>query len=355
MDGDSLFEKKGLPTREYVLQEVCLINVTLRLWSTHPHKNPALEMSSNRVDIAALLARLSLPADNPPKDSKFTLCSDPDSVKEAVDALSSCSTIILDCEALSLGNQGGTLSLISLRTTPVSSARTFIIDAVALSSEELQPILDLIQSNAIQKVVFDGRMDNCAFYFEYNTRIQNVIDLQLADIQSRTLRGEATISQRNRLVGYLLRSEVNGWRKGRYEQIHALAGIARCLRDHDLQVQDKSVCEYISLHLLDSRVDVLVVKWTILDGLSDLFHLYIFPTQLMMSISSVSSTIISSRRIILVNHLQLKVLATSASGRIANRVREMFTEEIHCYPSRSCPLIPAQVSARESVVDANEV
>ncbi|KAK7434204.1 hypothetical protein VKT23_020334 [Stygiomarasmius scandens] len=201
-------------------------------------------MSSNRVDIAALLARLSLPADNPPKDSKFTLCSDPDSVKEAVDALSSCSTIILDCEALSLGNQGGTLSLISLRTTPVSSARTFIIDAVALSSEELQPILDLIQSNAIQKVVFDGRMDYCAFYFEYNTRIQNVIDLQLADIQSRTLRGEATISQRNRLIGYLLRSEVNGRRKGRYEQIHVLAGIARCLRDHDLQVQDKSVLDH---------------------------------------------------------------------------------------------------------------
>jgi exonuclease 3'-5' domain-containing protein 1 len=195
--------------------------------------------SYNAKDITTLLSRLSLPKDT----EKFHLCDDATSVKEAVDVLSACSSIILDCEALSLGNQGGTLSLISLRSTPISSARTFIIDTIALSKEELQPILDLIQSTEIQKVVFDGRMDFCALYFEYNTRIENVLDLQLADVQSRALRGESTYNQQSRLIGYLLRSEVTGWRRGRYEQVQMLAGIARCLKDHNIRVQDKTVCK----------------------------------------------------------------------------------------------------------------
>ncbi|KAF5366415.1 hypothetical protein D9758_009777 [Tetrapyrgos nigripes] len=201
---------------------------------------------ASQNDLSALFARLSLPAtSNRRQDSGFLLCDNATTIREAVGVLKSCSTLILDCEALSLGNKGGRLSLISIRTTPVSTARTFVIDALALTKEELQPILDLIQSKDVRKVVFDGRMDYCALFFEYNIRIQNVVDVQLADVQSRTLRGETTFNQRGRLIGYLLYGEVTGWKRERYEQVHMLPGVAKCLKDHGiLGVQDKTVVDH---------------------------------------------------------------------------------------------------------------
>ncbi|THU91181.1 hypothetical protein K435DRAFT_727495 [Dendrothele bispora CBS 962.96] len=208
---------------------------------------------SSYSDLTSLFKSLSLPSDTPSKQSSsFTLCKDNDSVRTAIDTLSSYSTIVLDCEGSSLGNQGGRLSLVCLRTIPTvssgpnSTARTFVFDAVSLSKEELQPLLDdVIGSDAIQKVVFDGRMDYSAFFFEYDTRIRNILDLQLADLQSRTLRGESKMSQTNRLTGYLLRSEVNAGRHVRYGHVQMIGGISRCLKDHNLLVQDKAHLDHL--------------------------------------------------------------------------------------------------------------
>ena len=51
-------------------------------------------------------------------------------------------------------------------------------------------MFDILSSNSVTKVVFDGRMDFSALYHEQNVEVQNVLDLQLVDIDSRVIRGE---------------------------------------------------------------------------------------------------------------------------------------------------------------------
>jgi exonuclease 3'-5' domain-containing protein 1 len=161
----------------------------------------------------------------------FTLCDTDASLTEALAELQASSAVILDCEGLNLGTRGGSLSLISLRgATPISN-KAFIIDVVSLDVTSLRPLFDLIESSAVTKVVFDGRMDFNAFYHEYGVIMRQVVDLQLADLRSRVLRGEDEEDQLNRLSPYLPRDEVLAHRT-HYLQVQRLTGLDQCLREH---------------------------------------------------------------------------------------------------------------------------
>src|SRR5258706_8920154 len=124
-----------------------------------------------------------------PDTQTAVICDPAAQCQTAVTAFEACPALVLDCEGHNLGTSGGRLSIILLRGVTADS-QTYIIDVTQLTPPSLRPILDLLLSPSIQKIVFDGRMDFSALYHELGVELQNVVDLQLVDIMSRFARGE---------------------------------------------------------------------------------------------------------------------------------------------------------------------
>ncbi|KAJ6511841.1 hypothetical protein DFH09DRAFT_886351, partial [Mycena vulgaris] len=140
----------------------------------------------------------SLPIPMEPTD--FIFCDNASDLPAIVESLQGSPTLFLDCEGSKLGLRTGRLSLISLGIPEVApqQQRVYLINALALGTLGLRPIFD----TQIQKVVFDGRMDQNALFYEHHVAMQNVMDLQLADIKSRRRRGEESTEQIGRLSPY---------------------------------------------------------------------------------------------------------------------------------------------------------
>jgi len=149
----------------------------------------------------------------------------------ALPVLQECGTLILDCEGLRLGERGGALSLITLRTTAPSPIRTYIIDVARLPRSALQPVFDILSSPNVLKVLFDGRMDYSALYHDHGVELNNVLDIQLADVASRQKRGERQVGQFRRLQKYLRYVNFNLNRE-MYQQMHKLSGLGECIEEH---------------------------------------------------------------------------------------------------------------------------
>ncbi|KAG6915174.1 hypothetical protein DXG01_012857 [Tephrocybe rancida] len=123
--------------------------------------------------------------------SGYTLCDNRISVESALVTLQQSTILAFDSEGLKLGQVGGKLSFIVLRSIqPVFTPGSFLFDAIKLSEEDIRPIFDILESSSVQKVVFDGRMDSSCLYHDHGVHLQNIVDLQLADIKSRAMRGE---------------------------------------------------------------------------------------------------------------------------------------------------------------------
>jgi exonuclease 3'-5' domain-containing protein 1 len=149
----------------------------------------------------------------------------------ALPVLQGCNTLILDCEGPQLGQCGGSLSLITLRTTAPSPIRTYIIDVVSLPRTALEPVFDILRSSNVCKVLFDGRMDYSALYHGYGVELHNLLDVQLVDVASRQARGEGQTAQFRRLQTYLPRINFNSNLEA-YRQVHKLSGLNQCAEEH---------------------------------------------------------------------------------------------------------------------------
>lgn len=132
-----------------------------------------------------------------------------------------------------LRQEGGSLSIIGLRTITPENSTTYLVDVLSLRKDALRPLFDVIQSSTPTKIVFDGRMDFSELYHWHGTTMHGVLDLQLADIHSRGQRGEDRDDQLHRLSPYLHRREVFG-QPNAYTAVQMLCGLDRCLREHDI-------------------------------------------------------------------------------------------------------------------------
>jgi hypothetical protein len=157
-------------------------------------------------------------------------CDTATKCQTAAVAFETSTALVLDCEGDNLGTSGGRLSLIILRGVSPDS-QTYIIDVPQLTLTSLKPILDLLRSPNIQKIVFDGRMDFSALYHELGVELQNVLDLQLVDIMSRYARGEGWETQRKRLQSWLKTDELKTCPQ-LYFQVHRLSGLDGCIAEH---------------------------------------------------------------------------------------------------------------------------
>ncbi|KAF8073305.1 ribonuclease H-like domain-containing protein [Lyophyllum atratum] len=180
-------------------------------------------------------------------DIKYTLCDNEDSLQSALTTLKTASVLAFDCEGQDLGQDGGKLSLVSLRIIhPPSSSATFLFDAVKIARSALRPVFDLLESNEIQKVVFDGRMDYSCLFHDHGIRLRDVVDLQLADIKSRVMRGEGEEEQiqRLRVSKSVQRNELAANRE-LYKAVHKLNGLMQCAEEHQL-ITPKTEITHIS-------------------------------------------------------------------------------------------------------------
>lgn len=172
-----------------------------------------------------------------PSSTPFTMdphiCADIDALQTALVEIKSSQTILLDCEGHDLGQKGGSLSLISIRTTSAPQPQTYLIDVVKLNKDALRPLFDILESSSTTKVVFDGRMDYNELYHGFQVKLSGVVDLQLADVASRSINGEGNDERLARLSPYLHRREVMN-QEVSYKQVQILCGLDRCVKDHKL-------------------------------------------------------------------------------------------------------------------------
>ena len=166
----------------------------------------------------------------------YTYCTTIDEVESSLQTLSEAKVLIVDCEGRELGNRHGALSTISIGTSKPSS-EIFVYEAVQLDRSSLTKVLDLLSDHSIRKVMWDGRKDFSEIYHTYGSRIENVLDLQIAEVVSRPRRGELEFDRGRRIRSFLKPYRVFPDQK-EYEDIHIVAGMKRCLDEHGLAIGD---------------------------------------------------------------------------------------------------------------------
>jgi hypothetical protein len=172
------------------------------------------------------------------ENNEYILCSDEPSLTDAIAALRLSSAIIFDCEGVDLGLQGGCLCLLSLRPTTTTTmmpttSKTYLVDTISLTRDKLRPLFDILESPSPLKIVFDGRMDFSELFHSYGVSMKGVLDLQLADIYSRPLRGDTEQNRRRRLSPFFPRNQVRA-QPALYASLQKLSGLNQCIRHHNL-------------------------------------------------------------------------------------------------------------------------
>jgi len=163
----------------------------------------------------------------------YILCDDSSSLSHAIAAIQPASVLVLDCEGKTLGVEGGTLSLIILRALEPEISKAYLIDTISLTKDQLNPIFDIIQSSSVTKIMYDGRKDFSELYHGCNVYLRGVLDLQLADVNSRRQRGENQWKQISRLLAFLPGREV--YRKQYfYSAVHKLSGLEGSVGEHKI-------------------------------------------------------------------------------------------------------------------------
>lgn len=192
----------------------------------------------------------------------YILCNSPELVDQAVATLSQSRVIFLDCEGQNLGETDGILSLIGLGATHENmdgdiELSIFLVDVLAFASNSnmavyLRPIFNILSSETIQKVVFDGRMDASELLHGYGVQLRGVLDLQIADVVSRKERAETLDKQLHRLVGFLGKQELLQ-NRNLYMYVHRLNSLQSALKEHGGKNEDQH-CTSIVHGLIIYRV-----------------------------------------------------------------------------------------------------
>ena len=160
----------------------------------------------------------------------YTLCTTPAAVTDAVAVLALSEYLVLDCEGKSIGTRDGALSIICIGTA--RTEHVFAFDTLALTRTEpaMTPLLDLLKSERVRKVVWDGRQDFLEILDNYGVCLGAVLDLQLAEVTSRVaVRGESDKNRLQRLSSGYLSFRLVRENKEKLKDIHLVIGLQRCL------------------------------------------------------------------------------------------------------------------------------
>lgn len=205
---------------------------TLRTYEykSHLRSKPTLSAVYQRPPTNKDTAFLSM-AETP----AYTFCTTAESVANAIPALSRSRYLVLDCEGKSIGRIDGALSLVCIGTE--RAEQIFVFDALSLTRDHpvMRPLMQLLSSDRVWKIVWDGRQDFLEMWDTYGIALRGVLDVQLAEVVSRsTMRGEGQKEQLQRLAdGYFSRGAVwdHVWQ---YIDIQLVIGMQKCLDENKL-------------------------------------------------------------------------------------------------------------------------
>ncbi|KAI0752944.1 ribonuclease H-like domain-containing protein, partial [Daedaleopsis nitida] len=179
----------------------------------------------------------------------YTLCTTYDSVAAATATLAKATTLILDCEARDIARTTGVLSLISI--ADAETLNVFLIDALALhdpTHPSLRAFLELLSSEDVIKVMWDGRSDAVELRETYGVTLRGVLDLQLVEVVSReSVRGETAEYRRARFeAGYFRGVHDVFPAPGKYEGVFQILGMATCLKMRG--IPDSKDASVVAMH-----------------------------------------------------------------------------------------------------------
>ncbi|KAJ8520649.1 hypothetical protein ONZ45_g2591 [Pleurotus djamor] len=167
-----------------------------------------------------------------------------EALANAISSIEGADYLILDSEGLDLGNVGGRISIIILRPIPRGPQRAstiYIVDAITLSQETLQPLLRIIQADSPVKIVYDGRMDYTELNSAFNIRMGKTLDMQIVDILSRRTR--QTIHEQMRRLPTWLRSTAMS-SPASHADIHNLSSLGYCMKEHGIYNTGKAKIDH---------------------------------------------------------------------------------------------------------------
>lgn len=165
----------------------------------------------------------------------YTLCATHKAVKKAVNVLSTSDCLVIDCEGKDLGQKGGVLALMCIGV--VGSGRIFLFDTVTLPYDNpvMDSLLNILKDERVTKVMWDGRKDYLEILDNYGVALGGVVDLQLAEVTSRsTIRGESEKMRLHRLSTGYLSFRVVKTMKESLAGIHLVIGLQKCLEQTNL-------------------------------------------------------------------------------------------------------------------------
>ncbi|EIM90484.1 uncharacterized protein STEHIDRAFT_154302 [Stereum hirsutum FP-91666 SS1] len=224
--------------------------------SVSPCSSPAPSISPSPSPSPSPPSSASTPPQSLSPESTYpapVLCDDAASCTNALSSLSSCTTLILDCEGVDLGTADGELCLLTLQAVapqinpspaittdppPSESPPVYIFDITTLKriNHDLQPVFRLLTSPSILKIVWDGRMDYSALHHssDLHVDLNHVLDLQVVDLHSRTVRGEGKADHLKRLrdgcvLARLLQRDDAWWR---YRNVRRVSSLLQAVKEH---------------------------------------------------------------------------------------------------------------------------
>lgn len=120
-----------------------------------------------------------------------------DAVSEMLDALTRCSNqpplLFFDLEGVNLSRHG-TLDILQIYVPALDTV--YIVEVYQLQSAAFtavsqhdQTLQDILQSATYPKVFFDVRTDSDALHYHFQIRLEGVVDLQLVEFATRSVRG----------------------------------------------------------------------------------------------------------------------------------------------------------------------
>jgi hypothetical protein len=189
---------------------------------------------------------------------EYEVCTTSSSILVAVGVLRRCPYILVGCEGLSVGIEGGVLSIISLGTpfftvdsagaltfpplcapsnTSNTAQRIYLIDALSLDESTRSALKFLLSADYITKIVWDGRSDDIELRAALGVGVTaRVLDLQIVEVCGRrTVRGEKGSRSRARINERA--NSVNGpvvSKKTRalFAEMHVVLDMDACVKEY---------------------------------------------------------------------------------------------------------------------------
>ncbi|KAJ7843802.1 hypothetical protein B0H14DRAFT_1010246 [Mycena olivaceomarginata] len=162
-----------------------------------------------------------------------SICDTAASVVAVLPILQAQLVLAMTCQGYALGYKNGVPSILSFATIEHPS-QVFHFDLITLDRATLEPLFNILRSPSLTKAVFDGRLVASALLHNFGVGLVNFLDMQIADVTSRTLRGESAETQRGR-ISYIVPRSILQAHSDWAQSLLCLNEEEQCAKEHKVR------------------------------------------------------------------------------------------------------------------------